>query len=1198
MSERNWTPAQREAIDKNGCNLLVSAGAGSGKTAVLIQRIIKKITDPDEPINIDQLLVVTFTNAAAAEMRQRLGIALNDLIENDPENRHLLKQAGLLDQAYITTLHSFCLDLIRKNFYRLDLDASFRVAGDFERQIIYQETLENFIEEQYEKENALLPILADCYGGNKDDRGLIALIFELYDFSMSQPDPKKWLEEAAHTFASDSLDDYPWSKFWQEEIKKKIAQMQNHLKEAMESSCFSQIPLGWQECFSAEEAGLRAFISSDIGLSSLMDNLYDFEFCRLPSSKSDPGDKEAKEYCRKHREVAKSTYKKTKKQFFPRSSQELFQDMLSLKDKMFGLMDLVFGYSQALSEAKRRRNLIDYSDMEHFCLKLLCDEENGVREQLKKDFKEILVDEYQDINGVQNCILEMVAAEDNLFMVGDIKQSIYGFRLAEPELFLDKFYKYKEGLGGWEIDLTSNFRSTRSIIEAVNFIFSQLMAKDLAGIDYDESAKLKAGREDSGIAPEVYLLNYLSKKDREELLSRVEEDNSSEDIDNNKEDEAMIFEDISKISQEARFIAGKIWQTVEEGYAFRDIVILLRSVKNKEDIMIEELSRAGIPVCGSDQGSSPTNAEIDLLISLLQVIDNPLQDIPLAAVLYSPLVGIDLDGLLTMDKDRNASLYQALVAFVSKENEEDSDDKGKVANFLESLRKWRIMSKKMPVSELLNTIYHDTGFYYLAGALPGGKYRYHNLLDFYELAKAYDNTSFKGLFRFITFIEEIRENGQELTGGSSLSENENVVRVMSIHKSKGLEFPVVFLAGLGDTFNLRPKNSDMVFDQEYFWGPKIAFREERVKYPTLAYQVINYKKRQKALAEEMRILYVAMTRAKEKLILTASLRKLDESIKKWTFTALDYEPRLPESVIAEDMRYIDWLGRALLRHPEAEAMRRIAEEERQVTTIESDSRFKIEIIDDGVFELGCIPLLSTQSAGAQETNALWENKSKIKEILEYSYPYRAISDFPAKWTVTEIQKTAYDREYYEQTNILISDDISEDNNSPLLRGSVYHRILELLNLNNVYAPEEIDKQIMEFMDKGYILREELNLIETAAIKHFFTSTLGKRLLRAKRVERELKFTYALPAFELKEEAVADDRIILQGMIDLAFFEDTGWVIIDYKTGGRNLSSEDIKRKYALQLQYYSRALQGIFNNPVNEAYLYMLDDGRLISLSG
>ena len=658
MTERNWTDEQKTAIEKRGQNLLVSAGAGSGKTAVLIERIIRRISDQDDPLNIDQLLVVTFTNAAAEEMRQRLAIALDDLIAREPDNKHLLAQAGLLEQAYITTLHSFCLDQIRKNFYRLGLDANFRVVGDLERQLLCREVLDRFLEDQYEKDNPLLPPLADCYGGNKDDSGLKALIEELYEFAVSQPDPQGWLEDAAHAFSGDSLDTYPWSGFWQEEIKWQLTEVVENLDNAISSAYFQDIPRAWQELFACEIAELSAIAADDKGLSILMDRLFDYQFERLPSAKKDAGEKEAKECCRKCRDRAKKIFNKAKKQFFPRTSAELLRDMVSIKEMMVGLREMVTGYAQALDKEKRRRSLIDYSDMEHFCLRLLSDEANGVREQLCNGFTEVLVDEYQDINGVQNRILEMVSGLNNFFMVGDIKQSIYGFRLAEPQLFLNKYYQFKNGQGGEKIDLRSNFRSSASIIAAVNFIFSQLMTKELAGIDYDESAQLRAGREEPGPAPEICLLNYLTNKDIKDLLKQKDDDSAlegeAEGVGDGEEPEYLPAEENGKIKQEARFIAQKIRQMKDEGYDFRDMVILLRSVRYKEEIYLRELADYGIPVYGNAQDAAPARAEVELIISLLQVIDNPLQDIPLSAVLYSPLVGLDLNALLTM---REKNIY-------------------------------------------------------------------------------------------------------------------------------------------------------------------------------------------------------------------------------------------------------------------------------------------------------------------------------------------------------------------------------------------------------------------------------------------------------------------------------------------------------------------------------------------------------------
>ncbi|MCL1905774.1 MAG: helicase-exonuclease AddAB subunit AddA, partial [Clostridiales bacterium] len=788
----NLSEEQRQAIEQRGGNILVAAGAGSGKTTVLTERVLSLVCG-DTPKDIDRLLVLTFTNAAAAEMRSRIEESLDRRLLAKPGDKHLIRQLDIVQQAPITTIHAFCLDILRRYFYHLDLDAGFSVPSEMERTILREETMEAFLEEEYEKDDGLLTTLAACYGGKRDDKDLARLIDELYSFSRSQPYPETWLKEGFAAFTTGGgLDSYPWSAFLLGDLAEDLAAARRSLVSARDLAVKEDIPGSWLVRVTSEIEELESILYGGSGLAGFCPALLGLSFAALPGAAKE-GDKEAREEFRRLRDKGKKKANDLKKRFGQRAPKDMLADLRSLAPLMERLCGLVLDYGTALDREKRRRNLLDFDDMEHLCLRLLCDEENGVAAALREAFDELLIDEYQDINAVQERILCLLARGDNIFAVGDVKQSIYRFRLAEPALFLQKYREYGQGKGGRRIDLNRNYRSKGGVIAAVNYLFSQLMNKSSSELDYDESHELKAGQEDFGAKTELWLIDR----------NLYSVDAAAEDED--AEDTTLVAPDEDTPVLEARLLGRRILELQKEGYGLGDIAVLLRAAKSKESLLVREFTDMGIAAVAGSRPDYLQTAEISLILALLAIIDNPLQEPELAAVLRSPLYAFSLDELFQIRRAApEEQLYDALA--ITAQGADELALKCRL--FIERLDGWRDSLRFRRISELISDVYRETSLLQLAGALPRGCERQENLLLLIERAREYEAGGYRGLFRFLLFLADGR--GKCIAEGLQLTEGEDAVRVMSIHRSKGLEFPVVIVANLGGNFALLEEKKDIL----------------------------------------------------------------------------------------------------------------------------------------------------------------------------------------------------------------------------------------------------------------------------------------------------------------------------------------------------------------------------------------------------
>ncbi len=1244
-----WTDEQREAITSRGGNLLVAAAAGAGKTTVLVERIISRIIDPTTPLDVDRLLVVTFTNAAAAEMRERIGRALAQEMGRQPNSKHLHRQINLLGRACISTMHSFCLDLLREHFYRVDLDPAFRVADETEAALIRMEALEELFERRYAAcDNLPFTILVDSYGGRRDDTVLQQLVLDAYQFARSTPHPNMWLARLPENFKlpeDASFDHLPWSATLKKSLEMELSGALASLEQALRLARRPGGPTAYLGNLEEERDMLSQLLEACSAGSPWMELYTLFNkagFGRLKPAKKGETEPKLQEQVRKLREDAKKKLAGLKSRYFSRRPEELCADLRKVAPLVEELAALVRDFGEAYRKAKAAKGVVDFNDLEHYALQIL--EEQGPEGpvpsqaalELQERFVEVLVDEYQDINAVQEAILQLVSrqgeGEPNLFMVGDVKQSIYRFRLAEPGLFLEKYKNYPVAKGGRErcLNLTKNFRSRRGVIDAVNFIFRQLMTPAVGELSYGTEAELVYGATyppvpDDTEEPDETVELFLIERDDSlggSLPNSRLKDGGVPDETEGKESGEDIEEDLDAVQKEARLVAARIKEMVEEtpggGQMFRiydnksrtwrfpqyrDVVVLTRATVSYANTFIEEFRQAGIPAYAETATGYFEATEVETILSLLKVIDNPRQDIPLAGVLRSPIVGLkgaDLAGIRLASP--KGDFFEAVEAAASSGQGELSK---RLKDFLVKLEAWRTTARQSTLADLIWTIYRETGYYSFVGGLPGGSQRQANLRALYHRALQYETTAFRGLFLFLRFIERVREGGRDLGTARALSEKENVVRIMSIHKSKGLEFPVVFVVGVGRKFNFKDLNRVVLFHKDLGAGPQLVDPEARVIYPTAAGLALKHKLQMEALAEEMRILYVAMTRAKEKLILVGSARNLPECARRWCGPVGTAGWTMPEGMLAGAKTFLDWLVPAIARHKNGAEIRKLglAGEEPPEEVAVSGPAWKV------VFA-GGRSLTGKENEAVPEQFSLVQRMKPlelsgpladtIKARLEWSYPAAPIAGRAAKASVTEIKRRF---DLFEEGEECLVDFrptvvrplfLQERGLTAAEAGVALHLVMQNLDLKKALDTEGIREQIAWMVEQELLTHEQAAVVPIEQIAAFFTGSLGRRVLTGREVQRELPFTLALPAGELYPELreYPDETVLVQGVVDCLVDEQNGYLLLDYKTD--RIPAEQVERaaaRYRIQLNVYARAVEDILGKQVKEKYLYFFNPG-------
>lgn len=1251
--ETKWTDEQLLAIETRGKNLLVAAAAGSGKTAVLVERIIKIITDDNNPVDIDKLLVVTFTNAAASEMRERIGDAISKKLEEMPDSKMLQRQLALLNKSNITTIHSFCLDIIKNNFHLIDLDPGFRIGDETECTLIKQDVLIELFEDKYDKEDEGFLNLIEAYCTNRDDERLKEIVLKLYNFSMSGPWPSVWLREKAQEFNINSLDELEkasWYKVLKESLYLDLNNAKNGLDEAIkiceEDSDLAPYLLNLKPELNGIE---NAINSLNLNLEQIYKAIKDIEFAyRIKTVKKGLGDELDKKKVKSLRDDVKKKINQIKGGVFSVSLDETLNGIKNMYPIIKSLTELVIEFSDRYVKKKMERVILDFNDLEHLCLKILtCNDENGevyassVAQKFREKFEEVLVDEYQDSNNVQETIISMVSRKDldnpNVFMVGDVKQSIYRFRHAKPELFLEKYNSYSEedNKKNRKIMLYKNFRSREEVIKGVNFIFKSLMSKTVGELDYTDKEALNLGASYDEINKDnVYFQdNEFIDLDKIEVSGALElhildkssdfEDGKNE-INDEDDKENDNEEDLSAVAIEARIIAKRIKELINpsDGKCFmvfdknlnryrkityKDIVILLRSTKNWADTIVEELSFGGIPVYADINTGYFQTIEIRTIMSLLHIIDNPMQDIYTIASMRSPIFAFtseELADIRILNRDNYFYLNVKDIAEDVYDERINKSLKDKCVYFIEKIGSWREKSLYMPIDEFLWYLYSDTSYYGYVGAMVNGIQRQANLRILFQRAKQYEQTSFKGLFNFINFINKLRKSSGDLGTAKILGENEDVVRIMSIHKSKGLEFPVVFLSGCGKQFNLRDINDSLLFHEELGIGADCIDIKKRIRYTTLQKYAIKKKFELETLSEEMRILYVALTRAKEKLIITGSSYNLQKDIDACYKAGVKGFNKVIPSELLKQKSYLKWIMTALIKHKDGDILRQGKNEFVEISddlsswkiNFHKKSDFGVENVEDSI-EKKNISILSLNYSN-------FEVDEEIRKRLEFRYKYRDVCSVPSNISVSDIKKA--EEEIFEpQAENLFSEEknrkkprfiMEEKGLSKAEKGTAMHFVMQKLDLNKVNLLNEIKEQIKNMFEKGLITKDEEESINIFKIQKFFKSNLGQRLLKAykenKQVFRELPFITEIPVKRIEKDLIDkifnNEKLRLQGIIDCFFEEDDGIVLLDYKTDYvENGKEKEILDKYRVQIDLYTETLERVIGKKVKERYLYL-----------
>lgn len=1206
MTNMAWTNEQQAAIDSRGQTLLLSAAAGSGKTAVLVERIIRRLLDKEYPIDITELLVVTFTKAAAAEMRDRIGTALMKALSETKDPR-VERQLALLPSAQISTLHAFCQHVIRKYFYTIDLDSAFSIAGEEELNLLRCQVLEDVFLSYYEDDEkaSILYPLADMFGSDRGDDILMDTVSRMYTYARSLAWPEHWLKEAARAYdvAPDAvIDDMVWAGPIKDAVRRILEEdarlydgVLYHLRqrEAFAPAC---------DTFVAEQAALRQAAQAR-SWNDLSRFVRAIDFPRLKSlRKLSDDDKAVWERCKKVRDdVKKDVIKTLQAVYFSATPEEWLDGMRAMKPIMDGLVTLTLDFAKAYGAAKKEKGWIDFSDLEYFCLQILLAPDaspehpvpSAAAEELRSQYEEVFIDEYQDTNGVQELITRLVSGEDNRFMVGDIKQSIYRFRLADPTLFLEKYQSFSRDEKAVQrcIDLGRNFRSVPVVLDAVNAVFSRAMTAEAAGMDYGEREKLYAGRQ----APD----------DERWIGGPVEVDIVPTPSDEEDDDGSTAFE------KECRFIAGRIGELLASGrmaarkdgtlepLSYRHIVVLLRSMAGKADVLIQALQEGGIPSYAEQSGGYFAAVEVQVMLALLRCIDNPEQDLAMAAVLRSPLVGLDETALAGVRLAGDGTLWQNLPAFVAS-LPDGVDEKEDLQQFMAAFDSWRTYSRRHGVAELLQRLYDDTAYVDFVGAMPGGDVRQANLKALYDRARQYEEAGFRGLFRYLQLMDKMKEDGLDLAPAKVVSEKEDVVRIMSIHKSKGLEFPVVFVADMGKAFNRRDTQDQILFHNRLGIGLKQYDPEWRMSYPTLIWSGIAAQLRWEGTAEEERILYVAMTRARDQLILTGHSSHIDRDWQRWT-------SRLNP---AQAKSYFDWGMPAALAPFGAKADADYA----RPGAAWQDAIWQVRIaraVPAGTVEEGAYdgePRLEALRHGDLTGTPV---PSWLDEQLSWQYAYPQAVRTAAKFSVSEVK-----RRYQELHSDELQDEAAlsvpaaaviptapgEDDAFATLppwlageeaavsgaqRGTALHKALQYITPAADQTTATLRREIDAFVRQGLLSREEAKLVYVPVLAAFCQSDIGRRMAESPELHREYPFTVLLAGGDPLPGTETGEQILIQGVIDCLFREDDAWILVDYKSD-RLETADAFRSRYAVQLALYKRAVEQITHRPVEETYIYSL----------
>lgn len=1217
MAEVKWTNEQLQAIQEKNSNILVAAAAGSGKTAVLVERIIHKIID--EQMDIDKILVVTFTNAAASEMRERILEAIYKKLEENPENVHLQRQIILLNKASICTIHSFCLDVIHNHFYEIDLPSNFKIADTAEIDLLKQEVLDDLFEQKYTENDKNFIELLENYTNYRGDEALQELVLKIYKFIQSSPFPIKWLQEKLELLKIEDKDisQTIWGKLIIQTVDDDIQESIMQLEVTKSKMALYPEMTKFYQTISEDIINLQ-----DLQKYNSWDELYikllNFNFSKWPVDKKVIND--LKEDSKAIRDKVKKHIKEKTAKPLSCSQEQAVKDLKIITPILEKLSNLVTEFTKNFAEKKKEKNCIDFNDIEHFALKILLDENNNpteVAKKYKEKFEEIAIDEYQDSNLVQEAILTSISKGNNIFMVGDVKQSIYKFRQARPELFLQKYdeYKNKEEKAqedNLKIQLFRNFRSRQNILNITNLVFESIMSKELGDINYNENEYLNYG---ANYPEPEEIKNYAGIAELDIIDLKEDESITAFEGEEDEEEQERVEDDVL----EAKFVANKIQELLNSNYMVfdkkqgyrkirpKDIVILLRATSNLSPIYEKELSDLELPVFSDTSGTYLDTVEIQTILSVLKIIDNPLQDIPLVVVLRSSICNFTDNDLITIRlTDRNCNFYEALIKtrLIC-----EGDLKNKIESFLEKLEKWKSISQYMPLDEFIWQIYLDTGYYQYVGLLPNGAMRQANLKTLFEKAKQYEKASFKGLFNFIQFIDKLKKQNGDLASAKLIGENEDVIRIMSIHKSKGLEFPVVFLCNSHKKFNMQDLNDNILLHQDIGFGPTIMDTTRKIKYSSIAKDAIKLKMKQETLSEEQRILYVALTRAKEKLYITGRSKDFTKYVQDKNKVLEMYESeniKLDAKLMKKANSYLDWImyvylfnqGRTITLKGESYKLSDI------ITLNVSNKKdllkalAKEEVVEQIDLKEKIEQILKNKS---DEENK--KSEQALKELLEWKYDYIVDTTLPTKSSVTKIKQEkikleemlkGIESEEVEYKKSYTPKFMQEDKKiSSAEKGTLVHLCIQRLDERKDYELKDIQNMILNLVEKEIITQNEADAIDVNLIYQYTKSQLFEELRKAKEVHKEQPFYINIPAKDVVSEAENSKKnILVQGIIDLYYIDkNDNLVLIDFKTdyiSNEPNAKEKILDKYKVQLEIYKTALEQALNRKTSKTALCLV----------
>lgn len=1263
----SWTTEQQQVIDLRNRNILVSAAAGSGKTAVLVERIVKIITDKNHPVDIDHLLIVTFTNAAAAEMRERIGNAIEKALDEQPGNEHLLRQLTLIHNAQITTIDSFCLYVVRNHFHEIDLEPNFRIGDEGELKLLREDVLGRVLEQNYEEPSEAFSDFVEGYASGRTDAALNEMILQLYEFSRSYPWPEKWLDSFVGAYrieTREELDRAEWLAPLTQNIRFVLKDCEQLLKQALAVTQQDDGPDMYEKAVRSDLEKYES-LSKLTSFCELSVALSDIKYDRLASSRGFEGDPDKLELVKSLREQAKDVVKKLCRQYFFCSPEMMIGQLERTEPMLEEVVRLTKQFADEFAAAKRRKNLVDFHDVEHFALQILVDEETEkakkTAEEFRDTFEEIMIDEYQDSNEVQETLLRSISREErgenNIFMVGDVKQSIYRFRLARPELFMKKYDSYSlEESTTQRIDLHKNFRSREEVLTCTNDIFYKIMVRSLGNVEYDAEAALYPGASypvSADFTPEILLADS-----NDELLEDTE-------LSDKKTLEAKIVAEEIRHLMKTQPVTDKATGELRAA-RYSDIVILLRSLSGWADSLVEVLNGNGIPAHTVSSTGYFSTVEVQTVLSMLRLLDNPRQDIPMAAVLSSPMAGLTDEELAVLrledgsvpfheavlelaeglyeedgqkeisdsEADSEADQKQGRNADGKKEDDIETTAHRKLLKFYKKYRQLRQLVPDTPIHELIEIILRETGYGHYVAAMPAGSRRTANLNMLLEKAAAYEKTSYKGLFHFVRYIDELQKYDVDFGEADMVGENEDVVRIMSVHKSKGLEFPIVIVSGMGKNFNKQDTRSKMVLHPELGIGLDYMDGKKRIKSPTIAKKAIAKQIELENLGEELRVLYVALTRAKEKLILTGTLKDAAEKLEFYRQQAnLSKAADRPLSYLTREgaSGYLDWILPAVLSYGDKYPVRIVEAAELVLDEVEN----QLEQNEDLTERIEEIEAADTQLVG------------QLKQRFLQRYPYQVDVLRKNKYSVSELKHRAmrerFEAEQEETVPAFLEEPVTptiplfiqreesveqETANRGALRGTAVHRVMECYD----FASEKSVQEQMEAMEKEEKITADMRaLVKEQTVADFVSSETGKRMALAQRggvLYREKPFVMGFTEEELenygfgadsntdsceniyektdsdqeKEEQKRirheEDLTLIQGIIDVFWIEKDGIVLLDYKTDRVQQAKELIDR-YETQLKLYADALERVFGArklKVKEILIYSFSLEKLITL--